>query len=95
MKSLGHPARVAIMDYLTKISKATADEIGNELPLAQPTIAQHLQELKKSGMIRGVFEGSRLYYHLNEQVFSKIENYHNEIIEKLAKRDRSKVDLAN
>lgn len=90
MKALGHPARVAIIDYLIKIPKATADDVVNELPLSQPTIAQHLKELKGSGLIRGVFEGSRLYYHLNKTVFSKIEHYHNEVIEKLKKRDLPK-----
>lgn len=94
MKSLGHPARVAIMDYLTKVAKATADDIVNELPLSQPTIAQHLKELKGSGLIRGVFEGNRLYYHLNKIVFANIENYHNEVIEKLKKRERSKDEAA-
>ncbi|HET8809258.1 MAG TPA: metalloregulator ArsR/SmtB family transcription factor [Flavobacteriaceae bacterium] len=86
MKALGHPARVAIIDYLIKKNQATADDIVNELPLSQPTISQHLRELKNSRLIKGVFKGSRLYYYMNEVVFSEIEYYHDEIIEKIEKR---------
>ncbi|HET8838379.1 MAG TPA: ArsR family transcriptional regulator [Flavobacteriaceae bacterium] len=64
MKALGHLARVAILDYLAKMGQAVSKDIVNELPLSQPTVVQHLQELKKSGLIRGVFNGSKtLLFH--------------------------------
>jgi DNA-binding transcriptional ArsR family regulator len=34
----------------------------NELPLAQPTISQHLKELKNAGLIKGNFEGNAICY---------------------------------
>jgi DNA-binding transcriptional ArsR family regulator len=45
-KALGHPARVAIVEYLLKVDACICGDIVNELPLAQPTVSQHLKELK-------------------------------------------------
>ena len=36
-KALGHPARIAIMEYLIKVDTCICGDIVNELPLAQPT----------------------------------------------------------
>ena len=52
-KALGHPARVAIIEYLLKVNTCITGDIVNELPLAQPTISQHLKELKNAGLIKG------------------------------------------
>ena len=45
-KALGNPARIAIMEYLMSVETCICGDIVNELPLAQPTISQHLKELK-------------------------------------------------
>ena len=45
-KALSHPARIAIVDYLLAVDSCICGDIVNELPLAQPTISQHLKELK-------------------------------------------------
>lgn len=52
-KALAHPARVAIIDYLLKVNTCICGDIVNELPLAQPTVSQHLKELKNAGLIKG------------------------------------------
>ena len=41
LKALGHPARVAIVEYLLKADDCICGDIVNELPLAQPTVSQH------------------------------------------------------
>ena len=51
-KALSHPARIAIVDYLLAVDSCICGDIVNELPLAQPTISQHLKELKKFVKIR-------------------------------------------
>ena len=45
-KALGHPARIAIIEYLMRVNTCICGDIVNELPLAQATISQHLRELK-------------------------------------------------
>lgn len=71
-KALGHPARIAIIEYLLKVESCICGDIVNELPLAQPTISQHLKELKNAGLIKGNFEGNSICYCINEIGFEKI-----------------------
>lgn len=70
-KALGHPARMAIIDYLLRVNSCVCGDIVNELPLAQATISQHLKELKAAGIIKGSIEGASICYCLDE---SKIEH---------------------
>ena len=72
-KAIAHPARVAIIEYLLKVNACICNDIVNELPLAQPTISQHLKELKNAGIIKGNIEGNAICYCINEQVFGKIQ----------------------
>ena len=65
-KALGHPARVAIIDYLIKVDTCICGDIVNELPLAQPTISQHLKELKHLGLIKGNVEGTSVCYCIDD-----------------------------
>ncbi|MFT7252507.1 MAG: putative transcriptional regulator, partial [Flavobacterium sp.] len=44
-------------------------------PLAQPTVSQHLKELKNVGIIKGTIEGTSICYCLNPDVMIKMENY--------------------
>ena len=85
-KALGHPARVAIVDYLTKVNACICGDIVNELPLAQPTVSQHLKELKNAGIIKGEIEGNAICYCIDEQVIKKINDYLSDIFEKTKTR---------
>jgi DNA-binding transcriptional ArsR family regulator len=75
LKALGHPARIAIIDYLLKVDSCICGDIVNELPLAQPTISQHLKELKNAGLIKGSFEGTSICYCINEEGFEKVKGF--------------------
>lgn len=72
-KALGHPARMAIIEYLIKAKSCICGDLVNELPLAQPTISQHLKELKQVGIIQGTIEGNSICYCLNPKIFDKLE----------------------
>lgn len=72
-KAIAHPARVAIIEYLLKVNACICNDIVNELPLAQPTISQHLKELKNAGIIKGNIEGNAICYCINEQIFIKLK----------------------
>lgn len=54
-KAISHPARIAIIQYLLKVNSCICGDIVNELPLAQPTISQHLKELKNAKIIQGTY----------------------------------------
>lgn len=85
-KSLGHPARVAIMEYLLKVDTCICGDIVNELPLAQPTVSQHLKELKNAGLIKGEIEGNSICYCINETEMNKLQAYFGNICTKLEKK---------
>ena len=74
-KALGHPARVAIVEYLMKVDNCICGDIVNELPLAQPTVSQHLKELKNAGLIKGSVEGNAICYCVDEKGFDKIKSF--------------------
>ena len=86
-KALGHPARVAILDYLVKVNACICGDIVNELPLAQPTVSQHLKELKNAGIIKGEVEGNSICYCIDERVIKKINDYLSDILEKTEMRN--------
>ena len=64
-KALGHPARIAIIEYLSSLNACVCGEIVDHLGLAQSTVSQHLKELKKVGLIKGSIEGTSICYCLN------------------------------
>jgi len=70
-KALGHPARIAIIQHLLKVNACVCGDIVNELPLAQPTVSQHLKELKNAGLVKGSIEGNAICYCINEEVWNK------------------------
>ena len=74
-KALGHPARVAIIEYLLKVNACICGDIVNELPLAQPTVSQHLKELKTAGIIKGTIEGTAICYCIDETAIEHLQSY--------------------
>ena len=80
-KALGHPARIAIIEYLLKVNACICGDIVNELPLAQPTVSQHLKELKNAGLIKGNIEGNAICYCIDEKAFAVLNNYFSKIIQ--------------
>jgi|SRR5690606_4835042 ArsR family transcriptional regulator len=85
-KALGHPARVAIIEYLMKVDTCICGDIVNELPLAQPTVSQHLKELKNAGLIKGNIEGNAICYCINEKAIERLQNYFTNVTMKLTSK---------
>ncbi len=65
-KAFGHPARVAIIQHLFKIDTCVCGDLVAEIGLAQPTISQHLKELKNLGLIQGTIDGTKVCYCINK-----------------------------
>jgi len=76
-KILSHPARLAILRYLAKTSTCISGDISNNMPLSRTTISQHLQELKKAGLIHGKIEGTRVYYCICKKTFTHLKTLFN------------------
>ncbi|MFV0146071.1 metalloregulator ArsR/SmtB family transcription factor [Empedobacter falsenii] len=84
-KALGHPARIAIIEYLMKVNECICGDIVNELPLAQPTVSQHLKELKNAGLIKGNIEGNSICYCIDEKTVEILDTYFSKIVQTVTK----------
>ncbi|MGC8750064.1 ArsR/SmtB family transcription factor [Hydrotalea sp.] len=73
LKALAHPARIAIIQQLTRFEHCICSDLVNELGLAQPTISQHLKELKNIGIIKGCVEGKSISYCINQKVWMQVK----------------------
>ena len=86
-KALGHPARIAIIEYILKSESCICGDIVKELSLAQPTISQHLKELKNARLIKGNIEGTSICYCLDEIGFATLRQFFNQIDLRLEKKN--------
>ncbi|HEU4717178.1 MAG TPA: metalloregulator ArsR/SmtB family transcription factor [Bacteroidia bacterium] len=90
IKALAHPARIAIVEYLMKTEACICGDIVDELPLSQPTVSQHLKELKTAGLIKGNVEGNTICYCIDEKAIAKLQSYFAGISAKLEKKKDNK-----
>jgi DNA-binding transcriptional ArsR family regulator len=74
LKALAHPARIAIIQHLVRAGHCICGDLVEELGLAQPTISQHLKELKNIGIIKGCVEGTSVSYCIDEKVWKQVKN---------------------
>lgn len=80
-KALGHPARIAIVQFLIRTKSCVCGDIVDELPLSQSTVSQHLKELKKVGLIKGDIDGPSVCYCIDEKVWTKAKKAIHELFE--------------
>ncbi|MEL6918516.1 MAG: metalloregulator ArsR/SmtB family transcription factor [Bacteroidota bacterium] len=73
-KVLAHPARIAILEYISRQDACICNDIVEEIGLAQPTISQHLKELKSIGLIQGEIEGKKVCYCINLKKWEEVQN---------------------
>jgi len=88
-KALGHPARIAIIQHIIKQKKCICSNIVEELPLAQPTISQHLKELKATGIIKGTIEGKGICYCVDAELILEIIASLTEVIQTINEAENS------
>lgn len=80
-KALGHPARIAILQFVIKAKSCICGEIVDELPLSQSTVSQHLRELKKVGLIKGNIEGPSICYCIDEKAWNRARKVMGDLFE--------------
>jgi ArsR family transcriptional regulator, arsenate/arsenite/antimonite-responsive transcriptional repressor len=86
-KAIGHPARVAILEFLAKTDKCICGDIVDELPLAQPTVSQHLRELKEAGLIKGAIEGAAICYCIDKENLMRLQRLLAELVEQIGVKE--------
>ena len=71
-KVLGHPARIAILERLLELQSCICGELVNEIGLSQPTVSQHLKELKNMGLIKGTISGTSVCYCIDAEKWGEV-----------------------
>ncbi|MDD2574012.1 MAG: metalloregulator ArsR/SmtB family transcription factor [Bacillota bacterium] len=89
LKSLSHPVRLAIVDYLTDSEKCVCD-IVDYLEEKQSSVSRHLAILRGSGIVETRKEGLQVYYSLNTPCVNVFLNCVDRII-KERHEEKSKV----
>lgn len=72
-KAFAHPARVTILQYLFRVNACVCGDIVSEVGLAQPTISQHLKELRQLGLIKGTVEGTSVCYCIDAENWGEMK----------------------
>jgi DNA-binding transcriptional ArsR family regulator len=80
-KALGHPARIAILQFLIRTKSCVCGDIVDELPLSQSTVSQHLKELKNAGLIKGDIDGPSVCYCIDEKAWNKAQKLISDLFE--------------
>ena len=79
-KVLGHPARIAILQHLFKINSCVCGDLVSVIGLAQPTISQHLKELKNLNLIKGNIDGTSVCYCVNQEEWKELKKLLNSFL---------------
>lgn len=69
-KALGHPIRIAIIHLLNSQTCCFHGDMAELLPIAKSTLSQHLNELKKVGLIQGKITSPSVKYCINRENFN-------------------------
>ena len=88
-KALSHPARLAILNYLSETKVCMTGDITRELPLSRTTVNQHLAELRDAELIRGEISGVKVNYCLNTRKISELNDRFKKMINQLDCCDES------
>ena len=85
-KLLAHPARVAILEFLSSQEVCMTGDISGHLPLSRGSVNQHLTALKEAGWVKGTIRGSKICYCLdNKKIISDTDE-----LSAFLKKSRSK-----
>lgn len=88
-KALGHPARIAILQFLAKQTQCYFGDIHEELPIAKATVSQHLKELKDAGLIQGEVETPKVKYCINQENWKLAHEFFGELFGQCACKKES------
>lgn len=86
-KAMGHPTRIAILDFLAKRDECFFGEIHEVLSISKATVSQHLSELKDAGLIQGTIEPPKVRYCLNCETWKEARALFMDLFDKCCKND--------
>lgn len=77
-KAMGHPTRIAILEFLAKRDECFFGEIHEILSVSKATVSQHLTELKDAGLIQGTIMPPKVRYCIDPVTWKEAQDrFHN------------------
>lgn len=67
LRAVANPVRYRILQILSDQGECQCGPLGEDLPIAQSTLSQHLKVLRESGLIRGEVSGPATCYCRDEE----------------------------
>jgi predicted transcriptional regulator len=89
-KAIAHPARVDILDYIINNPGCIANDIVNNISLSQPTISQHIRELRAINLISVEHHKTSISYYINQEEWNKSRKTINAFFKKVKKGKEKK-----
>lgn len=80
-KVLSNPARVSILNYIGDCEGCLCKDISDKIKLSQPTTSQHLQVIKKVGLLNSTYQGKSQYYRINVAKLNELKALFQEFFE--------------
>jgi DNA-binding transcriptional ArsR family regulator len=72
-KVFAHPARLAILKYISEQEGCINNDLVDEIGLSQATISQHLSVIGDAGLLKGRFDGNKKCYCINIERFEEFQ----------------------
>lgn len=66
-RAMGHPARIAMLEFISEKGECYFGELEDNIPLAKATISRHLSDLREAGLILTEAEGPRTRIWINKK----------------------------
>ena len=89
--NISHPAKLMILEILSKHKDRTCKELVYDLPLSQASVSQHLKALLKAHLICRTFKGTSSLYCIEwnqiERMFHLIEKMKDRTMKNRPKRN--------
>ena len=86
-KALAHPVRLIILDLLLQSKSLTVEDITLEASIPLVSVSQHLQVLKRSGLVNSDRQGTYVYYTLASDEIYQLLN----IIKKTSEKTKNEI----
>ena len=74
-KALGHPARLSIVEMLSKNEQLNCTDFQSEIELSQSSISDHCHVLHRYGIIGYEVIGNNCFFRLDNRVLDRISDY--------------------
>ena len=81
LAALSHPARLAILEHLSRHEACGCGDVVEHLPLAQSTVSQHLKVLLEAGLVTHERNRPRSTYRLNREALRGVSRELNSLVD--------------